>query len=112
MTQHSFRLNPKPFHDVQNGTKIIESRLYDEKRQSIKLGDEITVINRKNPTETLQIEVIGLLRYTSFEDLFEYNEPAKFGNNSRQSLMDQIREFYTPDDEERYGVIGIQFVVL
>lgn len=70
------------------------------------------MISRENPTETLQVEVVGLLRYGSFEDLFEYNKPASFGYSSRKKLMDQIRTFYSPEDEQRYGVIGIQFVVI
>ena len=112
MTHHSLRLAPEPFYAIQNGTKIIESRLYDEKRQGIEIGDEITIVNRESPTETLHIEVVGLLRYASFEDLFEYNEPARFGGSSRQQLMEQIRKFYTPEDEQKYGVVGIQFEVL
>ena len=38
---HEMKLQPEYFNFILNGTKRIEIRLNDEKRQSIKLGDKI-----------------------------------------------------------------------
>ena len=38
---HEMKLQPEYYNFILNGTKRIEIRLYDEKRQSIKLGDTI-----------------------------------------------------------------------
>ena len=38
---HKMRLNKEPFDEMKNGTKTIEFRLYDEKRQKVKIGDKI-----------------------------------------------------------------------
>ena len=38
---HRMKLNESPFERIKNGTKTIEFRLYDEKRQQIKVGDKI-----------------------------------------------------------------------
>ena len=62
-------LQPKYFDFIKDGTKRIELRLYDEKRQSIQLGDIIEFA--KSEDEKFKAEVIGLLRYDSFADLFE-----------------------------------------
>ena len=62
-------LQPKYFDFIKDGTKRIELRLYDEKRQSIQLGDIIEFA--KSDDEKFKAEVVGLLRYNSFADLFE-----------------------------------------
>ena len=38
---YRMKLTEVPFEEIKNGTKTIEFRLYDEKRQQIKLGDKI-----------------------------------------------------------------------
>ena len=38
---HKMKLNKSPFERIKNGTKTIEFRLFDEKRQQIKVGDKI-----------------------------------------------------------------------
>ena len=38
---HKIKLNESPFERIKNGTKTIEFRLYDEKIQQIKIGDQI-----------------------------------------------------------------------
>ena len=38
---HKMKLNESPFERIKNGTKTIEFRLYDEKRQKINIGDTI-----------------------------------------------------------------------
>ena len=35
------KLQEDPFERIKNGTKTVEFRLYDEKRQTIQIGDEI-----------------------------------------------------------------------
>lgn len=62
-------LQPKYFDFIKDGTKRIELRLYDEKRQSIQLGDIIEFA--KSEDEKFRAEVVGLLRYDSFADLFK-----------------------------------------
>jgi ASC-1-like (ASCH) protein len=39
--EHILKLKPKYFNYINKGTKIIELRLYDEKRQKISIGDTI-----------------------------------------------------------------------
>lgn len=112
MAVHKFRLATGPFIAIKSGTKTIESRLYDEKRQLIKLGDEIIFTNTSASDQTVTVKVIGLLRYKTFYDLFSHNKLTKFGGESVKKLDNQINEFYSKEAQNKYGVIGIEFKLL
>ncbi len=109
MNTHQLQLATIPFNAITSGTKTIESRLYDEKRQTIKIGDTIIFTNRENPDQIVSVKVIGLLRYETFHDLFSRNDPAKFGGESVKWLENQINEFYSIGEQKQNGVIGLEF---
>jgi len=52
------------------------------------------------------------LRYQTFKELFADNEPALFGEESRDFLLNQIKQFYSDEDEEKYGVVGIRLQIV
>ena len=112
MTAHYLRLATEPFVAIVSGRKTIESRLFDEKRQKIAVGDEIIFTNRENVDQTVTTLVTSLLREDTFHDLFAHNDPAKFGGESIEWLDDQIGEFYTDADQRKYGVVGIEFKLI
>lgn len=111
MTTHQLKLATEPFNAIISGNKTIESRLYDTKRQKIQIGDLIIFTNRDNSEQTVTAEVVGLLRYATFRDLFSHNNPRKFGGDNVEWLENQISEFYSIEDQKIYGVIGIEFKV-
>lgn len=111
MTTHQLKLATEPFNAIISGNKTIESRLYDTKRQKIQIGDRIIFTNRDNSEQTVTAEVVGLLRYATFRDLFSHNNPRKFGGDNVEWLENQISEFYSVEDQKIYGVIGIEFKV-
>ena len=111
MTTHQLKLAAEPFNAIISGNKTIESRLYDAKRQKIQIGDRIIFTNRDNSEQTVTAEVVGLLRYATFRNLFSHNNPRKFGGDNVEWLENQISEFYSIEDQNIYGVIGIEFKV-
>ncbi len=111
MTTHQLKLATELFNAIISGNKTIESRLYDTKRQKIQIGDRIIFTNRDNSEQTVTTEVVGLLRYATFRDLFSHNNPRKFGGDNVEWLENQISEFYSIEDQKIYGVIGIEFKV-
>ena len=111
MTTHQLKLATEPFNAIISGNKTIESRLYDTKRQKIQIGDRIIFTNRDNSEQTVTTEVVGLLRYATFRNLFSHNNPRKFGGDNVEWLENQISEFYSIEDQKIYGVIGIEFKV-
>ena len=112
MTTHQMNLQSKYFDFIKNGTKRIELRLYDEKRQQIKLGDSIEFSKSEN--EKFKVRVIGLLRYETFSDLFNYFNISVLADQSmtKQELLNVLQEFYTPEKQAQYGVLGIRLELL
>ena len=51
---HEMTLFPKPYASIASGQKTIELRLYDEKRQSIHIGDQIRFTNTEDTNDTLR----------------------------------------------------------
>lgn len=105
---HELKLQPAPFDAIKAGTKKIECRLYDEKRQQIQLGD--TLIFKRNPelTETVTAEVVGLLRYPTFAALLADFPIAIFGGTLPEEFLNLLYSFYNKEDEVKFGVLGIR----
>ena len=101
-------LQPKYFDFIKDGTKRIELRLFDEKRSQIELGDIIEFSKSEN--DKLKTEVIGLLRYKSFKELFEDFDISILADASmtKEELLGVLSEFYTPEKQTQYGVVGIR----
>ena len=66
---HAMKLQPFSFDRIKKGNKIIEVRLYDEKRRDIKIWDVIEFKRESEQAETVKAEVTGLLNYKTFTDL-------------------------------------------
>ena len=67
---HHMKLKPIPFHQMKGGAKTIELRLYDPKRQQIKIGDQIEFTNTQDKTEKFRVKVNALHRFASFSELY------------------------------------------
>ena len=108
MNLHKMNLQSKYYDFIKDGTKRIELRLYDEKRQKIKLGDEIEF--SKSETEKFKAKAVGLIRYQSFEDLFK-DFPIEIladKTMTKDELLGILSEFYTKEEQQEFGVIGIR----
>ena len=105
-------LQPKYFDFIKDGTKRIELRLYDEKRQSIQLGDIIEFA--KSDDEKFKAKVVGLLRYNSFANLFEDFDISILADSSmtKQELLEVLGEFYSEEKQAEFGVIGIRIKLI
>ena len=107
---HILKLQPKFFDFIKDGTKRIELRLFDEKRKQININDIIEFKREPEQIDSLKVKVIGLLKYRSFEDLFEDFPIEILADNSmtKNELLNVLEEFYTPEKQEKYGVLGIK----
>lgn len=110
--QHQMKLATEPYNNIALGKKLIESRLYDEKRQQISIGDQIIFSENDKPDNTVTTVVKGLLRYQTFQELFADHDPALFGEESRDFLLTQIKSFYSDEDEQKYGVVGVRLELI
>lgn len=112
--KHEMKLQSKYYNFILNGTKRIEIRLFDEKRQLIKIGDTIRFLKDNDLSESFEVKVIGLLRYNSFEDLFKDFDISVLADNSmtKDELIDVLEEFYTKEEQKQYGVLGIRIELI
>jgi len=102
------KLNAEPFEAIKSGKKDIELRLNDEKRQSIKLSDVITFSKLPDQKDAINAEVVGLLHYSTFADLAEDFTPERLGGADRASIVDGMKKYYSPEDQAKFGVVGIK----
>ena len=112
--KHEMKLQPKYFNFILNGTKRIEIRLFDEKRQLIKIGDTINFLKEPNLKETFNAKVIGLLRYNSFEEMFRDFDISILSDKSmtKKELISVLEKFYTKEKQKEFGVLGIRIELL
>lgn len=111
---HEMKLQPEYFNFILNGTKRIEIRLNDEKRQNIKLGDKIKFLKEPDLNESFEAQVIGLLRYNSFEEMFKDYDISILSDESmtKEELISVLEQFYTKEKQEKYGVLGIRIELI
>ena len=112
--EHEMKLQPEYFNFILNGTKRIEIRLNDEKRQQIKIGDTIKFLKEPKLEETFNARVTGLLRYNSFDDMFKDFEIKILSDKSmtKEQLKNVLEEFYPKEKQEQYGVLGIRIELI
>jgi len=107
---HEMKLQPRYYDYIKDGTKRIELRLYDEKRSQIQLGDKIKFLKEPELSETMEVDVVGLLRYNSFSNLFRDFDLSILSDASmtNEELLNVLQEFYTVEKQKEYGVLGIR----
>ena len=112
---HGMSLRESPFRAVVNGTKVIEMRLFDEKRRTIKVGDRIR-FTLASGTESVTVLVVGLHRFPSFEALYAALIPVVGAVGLGYAEGDtpapaHMLDYYSEDSITRYGVVGIEIRV-
>jgi ADP-ribose pyrophosphatase len=102
------KLNESPFEMIKNGTKTIEFRLYDEKRQGVKIGDKIEFSKLPDLQEKLLVDVLELYQEDTFERLFR-----KLSFNEEEVIRKTraMHEIYSQEKEQQYGVLGIKIKI-
>lgn len=101
-------LNEKPFTRIKEGKKDIELRIYDDKRRKISKGDEIDFANRETG-QVITTEVIDLHVFNNFEELFDKFDKVRLGyyEDENASASDMLK-YYSTEEVEKYGVVGIE----
>jgi ASC-1-like (ASCH) protein len=104
--EHKMRLVDFAFKAIKNKEKDIEVRLNDEKRRLINIGD-IIEFEHVDTKEIIKVEVINLYKFKTFKELFNKfdNKRIGFNDSDDYTIMDQ---FYTKEEQEKYGALGIE----
>ena len=107
---HEMKLQASPFEKIKNGTKNIELRLYDEKRQSINVGDDIVFTNAVNG-ERICATVKKLHIFKSFDELYKSLPLLQCGYTTDDvdtAHPSDMEQYYSAEEQRKYGVVGIE----
>ncbi len=110
---HNMKLHAAPFEKIKSGQKTIELRLFDEKRQKIKIGDIIVFTNNATG-ETLRATVIKLHRFDSFAGLYRTLPLLQCGYTQEDidtATPEDMNLYYSPEEQKKYGVVGIEIAL-
>ena len=113
--KHVMKLHNEPYQLIKNGFKTIELRLYDEKRRTIAVGDEIEFVNTKNSNLSFRCCVLALHRFPTFKELYAALPLLKCGyteSNVAMANPTDMELYYTVEQQQKYGVVGIELKLL
>ena len=105
---HQMKLLESPFKRIKDGTKTIEFRLNDEKRQKINIGDKIEFTLLPELKEKLIVEVLEIYNADTFYQLF-----LNLGNNDEEAKehTEGMYTIYSKEEEEKYGAWGAKIKI-
>lgn len=109
---YKMRLATEYFEKIKSGTKIIECRLYDEKRKELQIGDTIEFSDAHNEQNKMASKIIALHQFPSFYELLDHFPIASFGGENKEQFLSVLKKFYSDEDEKKYGVIGIEIKLI
>lgn len=106
-----FRLDRVYFEMVRRQEKCVEVRLNDEKRQALRVGDELTFTCRGNLDEKILTKVTSIQHYKNFEEMlmFEPKKDIGFPFKSFEEIIDIYNDIYSQDEQSLYDVVSIRF---
>lgn len=107
---YKMNLYRDPFQSIILGEKIIEVRLYDEKRKKLTVGDTIEFEEIGTDRAVIK-EVVELIVEANFYNLFKKYPAEYFGSKKDEDInimVESMYKYYTRENEEKYGVLGIR----
>lgn len=106
------RLDPTPFAATKAGRKLLEVRLCDEKRLTLKGGDRIEFKNNSTG-EILKVQVKSVRKYPSIEDLAKTEQFVMTGGiySDPSDWIKSIYTYYPKDEQAKHGLLAIEVVL-
>ena len=108
------RLNPEPFEYIKQRKQKYETRVLDEKRQKINIGDTIIFYKRPEQKESITVDVINIIKAKNFEELYskldpkDANWPATY---TPKDCAESMLQFYSLEEQLEYGVVSYEIKV-
>ncbi|MBS1686891.1 MAG: ASCH domain-containing protein [Bacteroidetes bacterium] len=102
-------LNPEGLAMIHAGSKKVEVRLYDEKRQKIKVGDMICFTSTVNADDTLKATVADVRQFSTFAELYDAVGLEALGRSDKtmQWMLEETEKLYDKERETKYGALAI-----
>lgn len=108
VSTHKMNLYPDAFELIENGSKKVEMRLNDEKRQKLTIGDLVIFTNTETKEEII-VEVIDLKTFKSFNELYSSYEKAAIGYKKDEvANPNDMLNYYSQEQIDKYGALAIE----
>ncbi|MBT6401366.1 ASCH domain-containing protein [candidate division WWE3 bacterium] len=110
---YKMKLNANAFHRVKEGEQKWETRLFDEKRKKIKVGDTITFAKLPNKVEICTAKVAKILTAKNFSELFTKFDPTEATwprDYSAEDCAKGMEKYYSLEKQEKFGVVAFAIV--
>lgn len=107
---HYMKLWHESFYKIADGSKTIELRLNDEKRQQINIGDTI-VFNCTKNSDVITAKVKALHKFGDFKALYNALPLDKCGYSKDElenAHYTDMEQYYSKEQIEKYGALGIE----
>lgn len=104
--KYQMSLSEFSFNKIRAGRRM-DLRLFDKKRQSIKIGDVIEYTNLNNPREHLECQVLGMAIFENFEDLIDSLTPQLLGYDSKKELLIRLNRAYSEEKQKDFNAAAI-----
>lgn len=111
---YKMNLQSAPMQMIRSGRKTIELRLYDEKRKRIAIGDIIEFTNTENEKDVLRVIVENMYIFDSFDELYRELPLLECGYTEKDidsASAHDMEQYYSKEQQNKYGVVGIRIVV-
>ena len=103
------------FNYIKSGKKEYETRIYDEKRQKIKLLEEVIFTEKENEKNTFTAIITELSYFKNFKEAIEEVGVKKVLPNAK-SLKEAIKIYESfptyKEGAKKYGVLRMKFVLV
>ena len=107
---HNMKLWRDAFYHIADGSKTIELRLNDEKRQQISIDDTI-VFNCTQNKDIITAKVKALHKFADFKELYEQLPLDKCGYSKDElgtAHYTDMEQYYSKEQITKYGALGIE----
>ena len=111
---HNMKLRRRFFDLIARGKKTVEMRLFDEKRQEIRMGDKIVFTADDGTEDKVVTTVEGTYVYPSFDGL-AYDFPTEslgFSKRDPEYVKEYMTEIYGKESVRKYGAVAIRVRVV
>ena len=111
---YPMQLKREHFESVANGSKIIEMRLYDEKRRKIRVGDFIEFTCADAEEKKILTQVRGIHTYPGFDELVEEFRPVELGFDKTDpgKISEYMLRLYGVEETFKNKVVALRVSVI
>lgn len=110
--EHRMNLWDSPFNHIKQGSKTVELRLNDEKRQLIHKGDTLVFTNAVTHEEMLTL-VTEIRSFSNFSELYSQYDKISMGyDEDEDASPDDMLLYYSDEKIKEYGVLAIEIKVI